>query len=299
MKNILVVGSINMDMVINIDRVPHIGETLSGNGFMTVPGGKGANQALAMARLGGNVKMLGCIGNDNFGMELNKYLKESGVDTSHIKQVDTNTGVALIAVCNGDNMILLEKGANYMVTPVDIENNEELFSWADIVVLQLEIPWETVLRSAKMAKEHNCMVFLNPSPIENFRKEVLEFVDVIVPNEYEGGKILGKTNVTRYTAKELVLEFIKKGIKSVVTLGSDGCVFYDDGEIKHQPSIKTKVVDTTAAGDSFMGGLCVAISENKPFSEAVEFATRVASIVVSKRGAGISIPTREEVDSHI
>ena len=295
MKNILVVGSINMDMVITVDRVPHMGETLSGDGFMTVPGGKGANQALTMARLSGNVKMLGCVGDDSFGAELTDYLQESGVDVSPIIKTDKNTGVALITVCDGDNMILLEKGANYMLTARSIIENEDLFKWADIVVIQLEIPWKTVMQAAKTAKENGCTVVLNPAPVENFRSEILEYVDIIIPNEHESGIILDKENVTKEQAKELALEFAEKGVQAVVTLGGDGCVYYDDGEIKHQAAIETNVVDTTAAGDSFIGGVCVALCENKPFPEAIEFATKVASIVVSRKGAGTSIPWRNEI----
>ena len=295
MKNILVVGSINMDMVITVDRVPKMGETLSGDGFMTVPGGKGANQALTMARLSGNVKMLGCVGKDGFGAELTEYLKESGVDTAAVMKSDKNTGVALITVCGGDNMILLEKGANYMITPQNILENEELFEWADIVVMQLEIPWETVMSAAKTAKQNGCKVLLNPAPVENFKDEILEFVDIIVPNEHESGIILGRENVKKEQAKELAAEFAEKGVQAVVTLGGDGCVYYDNGEVKHQPAIEAKVVDTTAAGDSFIGGMCVALCEGKPFSEAVGFATKVASIVVSRKGAGISIPWRNEI----
>ena len=295
MKNILVVGSINMDMVITVSRVPHMGETLSGDGFMTVPGGKGANQALTMARLGGNVKMLGCVGRDSFGAELTDYLKESNVDTASIIQADKNTGVALITVCDGDNMIVLEKGANYMITPQIILENEELFRWADLVVMQLEIPWETVMQAAKIAKENGCVVLLNPAPVENFKDEILEFVDIIVPNEHEGGIILGRSNVTKEEAKDLVREFAEKGVNAIVTLGGDGCVYYDNGEVRHQPAKKTEVVDTTAAGDSFIGGMCVALCEGKKTAEAIEFATKVAGIVVSRKGAGTSIPKREEI----
>ena len=296
MKNILVVGSINMDMVITVSRVPHIGETLSGDGFMTVPGGKGANQALTMARLGGNVKMLGCVGYDSFGAQLIDYLKKSNVDTTSIIQTDKNTGVALITVCNGDNMIVLEKGANYMITSQIVLENEELFRWADLVVMQLEIPWETVMQAAKTAKENGCVVLLNPAPVESFKDEILEFVDIIVPNEYEGGIILGRSSVTKEDAEDLVREFDKKGVNAIVTLGGDGCVYYDKGTIKHQPAMKVKVVDTTAAGDSFIGGICVAMCEGKEMAEAIEFATKVAGIVVSRKGAGTSIPKRSEVE---
>ncbi len=297
MKNILVVGSINMDMVITVDRVPRMGETLSGGDFMTVPGGKGSNQALCMARLGGTVKMLGAVGKDGFGAELTDYLKDSGVDTTPIKIIDKNTGVALITVCNGDNMIVLEKGANYMISPEDIRNNIELYKWADIVVMQLEIPWETVMESAKIAKENDCTVLLNPAPVENFKDEILPYIDIIVPNEHEGGIILDRESVTKDEAKELVTEFKKKGVEAVVTLGGDGCVYYYNGEVKHCPAIKTKVIDTTAAGDSFIGGMCVAICEGKKLPEAIKFATKVASIVVSRKGAGTSIPTRDEINN--
>lgn len=295
MKNILVVGSINMDMVINVDRVPHIGETISGDGFMTVPGGKGSNQAVACAKLGGKTKMLGCVGADSFGEELTEFLSSSGVDTSHIQKVDKNSGLAMIAVCNGDNMIMLEKGANYMLMPSIINENLQLFKWADIVVLQLEIPWESVMESARLAKENGCTVVLNPAPVENFKSEILPYIDIIVPNEHEGGIIFGRENVTKDEAKELVLEFAKKGITAVVTLGGDGCVYYDEGKVKHRSAIKTTVVDTTAAGDSFIGGLCVALCDGKSFPDAIEFATKVASITVSRKGAGISIPTIDEI----
>jgi len=296
MKNILVVGSLNMDMIITVERIPNLGETLSGRDFMTVPGGKGANQALAVARLGGNVKMLGCVGNDSFGMEMTEYLKNSGVDVSSIKKADRNTGIAFITVCNGDNMIVLEKGANYMLKLEDIVANRTLFIWADMVVLQLEILWDTVVEAARVAKEENCTVLLNPAPVENFNKEILKYVDIMVPNEHEAGVIFGKTVATVEDAKNFVTEFAKQGMKLVVTLGSNGCVYYDNGMVKHCPAIPTIVVDTTAAGDSFIGAMCVAMCENKSFDEAIQFATKVASIVVSRKGAGISIPTRDEVE---
>lgn len=296
MKNILVVGSINMDMVINVDRVPNIGETISGNGFMTVPGGKGSNQAITAARLGGNVKMFGCVGNDAFGKELVTYLNNSNVDTSEIKVVETNTGIALITVYNGDNMIVLEKGANYMITPENIRSNVDLYRWADIVVMQLEIPWEAVMESAKVAKENGCTVLLNPAPVENFKSEILEYVDIIVPNEHEAGIILERENASKEEAKELVQIFAERKVQAVVTLGGDGCVYYDNGEVYYQPAMKTKVVDTTAAGDSFIGAMCVAMCEGKPLNEAIKFATKVASIVVSKKGAGTSIPVRTDIE---
>lgn len=295
MKNILVVGSINMDMVIGVDRLPQMGETLSGDGFMTVPGGKGANQAACAAKLGGEVVMLGAVGKDSFGNELKDYLGGCGVNVSHIKQTDINTGIAMITVYNGDNMIVLEKGANYSLSDADIRENWDLFEWADIVVLQLEIPWNVVMTAAKTAKEYGCTVVLNPAPVENFNAEILQFTDIIVPNEHEGGLILGKNIDSIDDAKELVREFADKGITAVVTLGENGCVYYDNPEVKHQPAIKTTVVDTTAAGDSFIGAMCIGMSENKSFSDSILFATKVASIVVSRKGAGSSLPSREEV----
>ncbi len=296
MKNILVVGSINMDMVITADRLPNMGETINGSGFMTVPGGKGANQALAAQRLGGNVKMLGSIGNDAFGKELISYLVKDGVDTSYIKTVNTNTGIAMITVYNGDNMIVLEKGANYRICSKDIEDNAKLFEWADYVILQLEIPPETVMAAAKTAKENSCTVIFNPAPVENFDSDILKYVDIIVPNEHEAGLILGKTAASIEDAKQLVLDFAEKGIKSVVTLGGNGSVYYDEGIVKHCPAKKVNAVDTTAAGDSFIAGMCVALCEGKNIEDAVSFATNVSAVVVGRKGAGTSIPYRSEVD---
>ena len=295
MKNILVVGSINMDMVITVDRVPHMGETVSGKEFMTAPGGKGANQALAAARLGGKVRMLGRIGTDSFGTELINYLTEGGVDTSSVKKSQTNTGVALITVCNGDNMIILEKGANYSILPEDIDKNKDFFEWADLVIMQFEIPLNTVLTAAKCAKANNCTVVLNPAPVEGFSSEILDYIDIIVPNEYEGGIILGKTSASVNDARQLVLDFAAKNVQAVVTLGSDGSVYYSDGQVKHCPAQKTNVIDTTAAGDSFIAGLCVALCEGKNFDDSVSFATKVAAITVSRKGAGTSLPYRSEI----
>lgn len=296
MKNILVVGSLNMDMVITADRMPHMGETINGSGFMTVPGGKGANQALAAARLDGNVKMLGSVGCDNFGTELTDYLSAGGVDTSPIKKSCANTGLAMITVCGGDNMIVLEKGANYQLLPEDIRENTDLFIWADYVVMQLEIPTETVAAAAKCAKDNGCTVVFNPAPVENFDGSILKWVDIIVVNEHEGGVILNKRVNTVDDAKQLVSDFSAKGICAVVTLGGNGAVYNDAGTVKHCPAQKTTVVDTTAAGDSFIGGMCVALGEGKSMEQAVLFATKVAAIVVSRKGAGISIPSRSELN---
>lgn len=296
MKNILVVGSINMDMVITADRMPHMGETINGSNFMIIPGGKGANQALAAARLNGNVKMLGSVGDDNFGSELIKYLSDGGVDTTSIKKSATNTGVALITVCDGDNMILLEKGANYAMLPEDIEKNTELFEWADFVIMQLEVPTETILTAAKCAKNNGCTVILNPAPIENFDDTLLDYIDMIVPNEHEGGIILNQTIATIEDASRLVLEFAKKNICAIVTLGENGSVYYcGEDRVKHCPAQKTNVVDSTAAGDSFIAGMCVALCEGKNIDDAIAFATKVSSIVVSRKGAGTSLPYRSEI----
>lgn len=295
MKNILVVGSLNMDMVIVADRMPHMGETVNGSGFMTVPGGKGANQALAAARLDGHVKMLGSVGRDSFGEELVGYLSAGGVDTSPVKKSEANTGLAMITVCGGDNMIVLEKGANYQLLPEDIEKNAELFQWADFVIMQLEVPPKTVGAAAKCAKDNGCTVVFNPAPVENFDSSVLKWVDIIVVNEHEGGTILNKKVNTVDDARQLVSDFAQRGICAVVTLGGNGAVYNDAGTVKHCPAQKTTVVDTTAAGDSFIGAMCVALGEGKSMEQAVLFATKVAAIVVSRKGAGISIPARSEM----
>lgn len=300
MKNILVIGSINMDMVINTDRLPHLGETITGYGFAAIPGGKGANQALAVSRLGGKVKMLGCVGDDIYGDRLIENLKANGVGTESIEIVGGSSGIAVITICNGDNHIILDKGANEKFTPQSIDENIDLIKWADIVLFQLEIPQDTILYAAKIAKKSGAKVLLNPAPMQKIDPEIMGLVDAFVPNKHEAEQFLNMKIENKNDTEDAVKKLLNMGIEQVViTLGADGCAYNDNRTIKFQHAVKVDVVDTTAAGDSFIGGFCTALCEDKDVDHSIKFATVVSALTVGKKGAGISIPNRSEVDDLI
>ena len=297
MKNVLVVGSLNADLVIYTSKIPKPGETIKGEKFEINCGGKGANQAIAVSKLGGNVKMLGCVGNDSNGEMLLNHCKSYGVDVSAIKKRECNTGVAVITVSNGDNSIILDSGANNLVSEELIDQNIELFKWADYCLFQFEIPVDTVLYGAKLAKSLKKTVIINPAPMCDFPDELLEYTDIITPNETECSSMLGR-EVTDY--KEAIKEIVNMGVKTViVTLGSKGSVYNDGEKIKTRDVVKSKVVDTTAAGDTFVAAVINSLAEGKNINEAVEFATYASSITVSKPGASKSIPNYDEVTKYI
>lgn len=297
MKNILVIGSINMDMVINTPRLPELGETITGNGFATIPGGKGANQAIAAARLGGNVRMIGAVGSDIYGGSLIENLKYNRVGCEGIIAMPTTTGIAVITVCNGDNHIILDKGANAELSTEIINQNIELVKWADIVVFQLEIPQETVFHAAKLAKKYGAKVLLNPAPMQDIIPEILDYVDIFVPNQYEAQQMLGIKINTYEEQEEAVRRFQSMGINQVViTLGGKGSIYNVGTEIRMHGIFEIDVVDTTAAGDGFIGGICVALCQRKTVDEAISYATAVSALAVRRVGASISLPTKKEVD---
>jgi len=297
MKNILIIGSLNTDLVIYTDRMPQIGETIQGNDFMVNSGGKGFNQAVAVSKLGGNVKILGCVGNDANAEMLRENAEKNGVCTDGFITTDTSTGVAVITVFGGDNSIILHRGANWCMTPENIDKNLDLIKWADYVVFQFEIPMETVLYAAKIAKKLNKTVVVNPAPMCDFPEELLSYTDIFTPNRIECETLLKKTLSTNEELIDAVYKLQSMGISQVViTLGSDGCIYNVSDKVKIQPIVKTTVVDTTAAGDSFLGGFLVSIAKGKTVTEAVEIATYTSSIVVGRIGASKSIPTSEEVE---
>lgn len=300
MKNILVIGSINADMVIYTDRMPQIGETISGRDFTVNQGGKGANQAVCAARLGGSVKMMGCVGNDANGEMIIRQLKDFGVGTDGIAKTDKPTGTAVITVCGGDNCIILDGGSNMLVTPEYIDKNTSLLEWADYVVFQFEIPIETVLYAAKKAKEMGKTVVVNPAPMKNFDKELLSYTDIFTPNRIECETLLNRSLKTNEDLEKAIRDINAMGVKNVIiTLGSDGCIYNDGSEIKKHGIIKCEVVDTTAAGDSFLGGVLVTLARGETMESAVNFATYTSSITVSREGAGKSVPTYDEVISRM
>lgn len=299
MKNILVVGSINADLVIQTPRMPQLGETIRGGGFGINPGGKGANQAAAIAKLGGCVQMVGCVGADANRNTVLHALSQYGVGTEGVTAVNAPTGVAVITVCGGDNCIILDAGANDLVTRDAIDANRSLFQWADFCVLQLEIPIESVVYAAQMAKQHGACVVLNPAPMCPLPQELTNLVDLFIPNKSEAELFLGRRIDTVADAKDALAEILTHGIKEVViTLGGDGCVYRDGAAVRHHEIVPSPVVDTTAAGDTFVGGVLVCLAEGKTMAEAIQFATYASSLCVSRSGAMVSVPTRSEVEAY-
>ena len=283
MKKIIVVGSINTDLVIKAPYMPQTGETLTGSGFFTAHGGKGANQAVAAARLGGNVIMCGCVGNDDFGKSAIDSLKADGVDVSHVKVVDgVPTGTAIIIVENGDNRIILDKGANACLTEADIDNVLQTASSGDIYLTQLENSIDVIGYGLKKAREKGMFVVLNPAPANRDIEKYLKYCNLITPNESET-ELFGGKQALKAQAEEVL-----------ITLGSKG---FEVGE-KVYPCIKVEnVVDTTAAGDTLCGGLVASLSFGANLVDSAKFGSKAASIACTRYGAQPSIPTKEEVDN--
>ena len=299
MGKILVVGSLNVDMVMNVDHMPAEGETILCDGMTLVPGGKGANQACAAGRLGTDVAMLGAIGDDDYGALQLKSLSEAGVEVGGLlKKEGQNTGTAFITVNKiGNNSIVVVPGANSAFRPEDIEANRELIEQCEIMILQLEIPLDTVCYAAKLAKSLGKTVILDPAPVpEHFPEELYEYVDIVKPNETELGMLTGIAEAQKHlTEAAQVLK--ARGVKNVlVTLGGDGVYINpESGEEIRIPACKVKAVDTTAAGDSFTAALAAMLLNGESLEAAAEFANRVSAIVVTRKGAQSSIPTIDEV----
>ena len=299
MGKILVIGSLNIDMVMKVDHMPTAGETILCDGMKLVAGGKGANQACAAGRLGTDVTMLGAIGNDSHGEMQRDSLQRSGVDVSGlITKERVSTGTAFITVNKeGNNSIVVVQGANEQFTPEDIEAHRDLLEECEIVILQLEIPMDTVLYAVKLARTLGKTVILDPAPVpEHFPEELYQYVDIIKPNESELSRLTGIADAQNHL--EEAVQIVKDhGVKNVlVTLGGDGVYLDTENESPvHIPAKKVEVVDTTAAGDSFTAALAAMLLEGKTLKEAAEFANQVSAIVVTREGAQDSIPTLQEV----
>lgn len=290
MGRIVVIGSLNMDLLFVTDKRPNLGETVKGIEYAEFPGGKGANQAVAAARLGAQVQMVGCVGNDGYGAFLVEHLQKQGVNTEKIKVVNDSTGLANIVLDgNGENTIIIIEGANGKVLPDDIEKIE--LTKGDIVLLQLEIPMETVLYSAKKAKEKAAIVILDPAPAKDLPLELYNYVDIMKPNEGEALAISKAKDI-----KEAARHFMDKGVRNVViTQGAQGATLFTKEMQKHFPGKKVQVVDTTAAGDSFSGALATALAGGDTMEKAINFAIEVASITVTKKGAQSSLPALSDL----
>ncbi len=294
MTDILVIGSLNADLVVRVSRFAAPGETIAGSDLATIPGGKGANQAVAAARLGATVAMLGRVGKDQLGQMLLEALSQAGVETSSVRKTDSATGTAVILVDEkGQNCIVLSPGANGWVTPADVETAPQ----ARILLLQLEIPLETVLHAARWGKQHGMTVILNPAPARTLPDELLAQVDLIVPNENELGLLTGMAVTGLEDVHRAVAALVGRGAKQViVTMGEKGALARVDADSGYYVQAHAvKVVDTTAAGDAFIGGLAVALARGIVFPDALNFANACGALAVTRFGAQPSLPTADEV----
>ena len=301
-KNILVVGSLNMDISITMKKMPIIGETILGNSMQYSNGGKGANQACAIGKLGGKVEMLGCIGNDDFGKNQKTNLGKYNVNTKNLKiSQDIPTGTAVIYVDEkGKNSIVVVAGANDYCDVEYLKSQEESFKNSDYILLQLEIPIESVKYSVKKGKELGKTIILNPAPAPEFIcDEILNNLDYFTPNESELQRLAKLDKIeTLEDAEKGARIFLEKGVKNVlVTLGENGVLFVNKDTVQHFPANKVKAIDTTAAGDCFNGAFVLGLSEGKSIAESIIFANKASSIAVTRKGAQNSIPMREEVET--
>ena len=298
--SIVIVGSAAIDMVIKTDCLPAPGETVLGGTFFMNPGGKGANQAVAAARLNGNVILICKTGNDIFfGQHAIELFGKEGIDTSYmLSHADMPSAVALITVDkNAENCIVVAPGANATFFPEDLSKAKTIIEGASIILMQLEIPLATVEYIANIAAEKGIRVVLNPAPAFPLSDELLKNISIITPNEHEAEMLTGIKVTDINSAKEAAIYLHKKGVESVIiTLGAKGALVFDENLFTHVPSIIVDAIDSTAAGDIFNGALVVALIEEKTITEATAFACKAAALSVTRLGAQASIPYREEVD---
>lgn len=290
---VVVIGSSNTDMTIKGDRLPKPGETVLGGEFRMGPGGKGANQAVAAQRLGADVSFICKVGRDIFGDNAIAGYQKEGIDCSRILRSDKASGTALILVDgNAENCIAVAPGANADLTPEDVDSVADVIRSADYLILQLEIPVESVLRAAKIAHEAGVYVILNPAPACHLPEELFGYISLITPNQTESALLSGVGDNLDAAVEKLM----QLGVKDVVvTLGSKGSLVISEGAKTLVPSLKVKAVDTTAAGDTFCGALCVALSEGCSLVDAAGFATKASALTVQKMGAQDSIPFRSDI----
>jgi len=297
---IVVVGSSNTDMIVQTDRLPLPGETVLGGDLTIAPGGKGANQAVAAARLGANVTFIARVGQDMFGREAISNFHREGLDIRYLVQdPQAPSGVALIVVGpGGQNLIAVAPGANRRLTPADVEAAKSAFAQARVVLLQLEIPIETVLAAAQAGRAAGAMVILNPAPAPSYSLplELLSTVDIVTPNETEAATLTGQN--TPEKAARVLLQW---GVRvAIVTLGAEGAlVATGPDHMQRIPGFQVEAVDATAAGDAFNGGLAVALARGEPLERAVRYAHAVAALSVTRLGAQPSLPTADEVESFL
>jgi len=300
MSEIVVIGSLNMDLSIRVPRIPLPGETISGENLVTSAGGKGANQAAACANLGSQVTMIGAVGQDDFGRRMKEGLRKVGISVSFIQEnPGVPSGTAMIMVdAAGENVIVLSAGANSYVV-ID-RNAEELIRNAKILLLQLEIPTDIVFRSIKIANDAGVPVLLNPAPAIALPNEIYSRIDYLIPNEIEASILSGVEVKDIASAEKAAGILLDRGVKTVIiTLGANGA-FLASGNNRHAiPAMKINPVDTTGAGDAFIGGFAAAIVEGKPLEEALHYATAAGALAATKAGAQSSLPSRQELEQFV
>lgn len=298
--HIVVIGSMNMDIVVKAQRFPAGGETILGDEIHFVPGGKGANQAIALARLGAQVTMVGAVGLDPFGRTLLDAMADNGVNSHYIKQTEeAATGTASITLTPDENNIVVVPGANAKLSASDVDQVESLIQAADALLLQLEIPLETVEHAAALAEKYGKLVILNPAPAQPLPESLLRRVHVITPNRTELEALTGM-DLTERSLEAAADKLLESGVGCVVTtLGSEGSLWKRrDGSLQRQSAYRMDVVDTTGAGDAFNAGLAYEISAARGIGEAVAFAAKVSGLAVTKFGAQDGMPTMAEVQTY-
>jgi ribokinase len=297
---VIVVGSLNMDLVVRAPRIPQVGETLIGSQFQTVPGGKGANQAVAAARLGAHVSLVGRVGRDAFGAALLENLTTDGIDHTFVIQDPAGaTGVALIVVDDaGQNSIVVASGANMRLSPGDVEAASAAIASADVVLMQLESPLESVTRAAEIAQARGVPVILNPAPARPLPSTLLSLVDVLIPNESETALLTEMPTDGQVDAQAAAAALRALGVGTVIlTLGNRGALLAQATGTIHVPTFRVTPVDTTAAGDAFVGGFAVALAEGRSWREAVRWGNAAGALATTTMGAQPSLPTRRAVET--
>lgn len=297
-KSVLVVGSANMDMVVTIDRFPNPGETLIGNQFGMYPGGKGANQAVACAKLGAETVFIGKMGNDLFRDQLVANMEANGVIMNELLTDPMEpTGIALIYVnSSGQNEIVVVSGSNMKLSPENIQAKADLFKEAGIVLSQLELALPTVQEAARITRKHRGVFILDPAPAVKLPQELLKNVDYLTPNDLELAVLTGQKIHDLNSAGQAARALIKAGVRNlIITMGSQGALWINDSGVYHYPSQAVDVVDSTAAGDAFNGAFAYSLAIGKPVPEAIGFANRVAAFSITRLGAQSSMPTLNDL----
>jgi ribokinase len=300
-RPILVIGSLNMDLVARCERLPAKGQTVFGQDFFSAPGGKGANQAVAAARLGARVAMAGCVGADQFGRDLTAGLCDAGIGTDTIWPVDQPTGTALITIdAVGANTIVVISGANAACDPACVDRALAHAGGPGILLLQNEIPADATAHAIRVAQASRWFVMLNPAPARPLATDLLPLVDIIAPNETEAAAITGRAVSSRVDALAAARHLVSQGARGVlITLGGDGALYCDATRALHCPAVAVQAVDTTAAGDAYIGALGAALGEGRGLSESLGFAAAAAALSVTRHGAQPSLASRAELADFI